>query len=66
MLTVTLIDVQSCKIRVRYKGVIDVADNEKAAQEAAFNRCVDFLVQMIEKYGHEVLAEIESSEGKEK
>ena len=54
------------KIRVRYKGVIDVADNEKLAQEAAFNRCVDFLVQMIEKYGHEVLAEIESSEGKEK
>lgn len=53
-------------IRVRYKGVIDVADNEKLSQEAAFNRCVDFLVQMIEKYGHEVLAEIESSEGKEK
>ena len=52
------------KIRVRYKGVIDVADKEKAAQEAAFNRCVDFLVQMIEKYGHEVLAEIESSEEK--
>jgi len=64
--TVTFIEVQSCKIRVRYEGVIDVADNEKLAQEAAFNRCVDFLVQMIEKYGHEVLAEIESSEGKEK
>ena len=64
--TVTFIDVQSWKIRVRYEGVIDVADNEKVVQEAAFNRCVDFLVQMIEKYGHEVLAEIESSEGKEK
>lgn len=46
--------------------MIDVADNEKLEQDAAFNRCVDFLVHMIEKYGHEVLAEIESSEGKEK
>ena len=46
--------------------MIDVADKEKTAQEASFNRCVDFLVQMIENYGHEVLAEIESSEGKEK
>ena len=46
--------------------MIDVANKEKVAQEAAFNRCVDFLVQMIEKYGHEVLAEIESLEGKEK
>lgn len=46
--------------------MIDVADKEKAAQEAAFNRCVDFLVQMIEKYGHEVLAEIESLEESKK
>ena len=41
-----------------------MADNEKLAKEAAFNRCVDFLDQMIEKDGHEVLAEIESSEEK--
>ncbi len=42
-----------------------MAKKEIVSQEAAFTRCVDFLVQMIEKYGAEVLAEIENESGKE-
>lgn len=31
-------------------------------QNIAFERCVDFLARMIEKYGDELLAEIQKSE----
>ena len=33
-------------------------DKEKISKEAAFNRCIVFMVQMIEKYGYEVQEEI--------
>ena len=59
-------ELQGYRNQLAQPYLVDQEADEKLAQEAAFNRCVDFLVQMIEKYGHEVLAEIESSEGKEK
>ncbi len=42
-----------------------MAKKEIVSQEAAFTRCVDFLVQMIEKYGAEVQIEIENENIKE-
>lgn len=34
-------------------------------QNIAFDRCVDFLARMIEKYGQELLDEINADEGAE-
>lgn len=34
------------------------------AQKASFNRCIDYLVMLIEKYGKEVLDEISEKENK--
>lgn len=43
-------------------------DNKKSdfSYQSAFDCCVDFLVTMIEKYGPEVLAEINSEKEDEK